>query len=138
MAVNRGSALSWALGLGVLLASVAGTLVSAPSAGAELRNVGLFALLFIPSLYVMIAREWDQWAKKHPFVRYVVLFIGGFCAITVLVTLARVLLGGFGILSTTVEFLAGVAGFGVAAWLALYGGGERIWWYLMDAFDVDW
>lgn len=136
--VNRPVALSWGIGLGVLLAAVAGTLVSSGSSGEEIRNVGIFALLFIPSLYVMIVREYEQWATKHPFIRYVVLFVGGFSAITILVTLARVLLGGFGAVGIVAEFLAGIAGFGVAAWLILYGGGERIWWAAMDALDVDW
>lgn len=138
MPVNRGTAASWAIGLGILLAAVAGSVVSARTPAQEMRHVGGFALLFVPALYVAILDQWERWMRKHPFVRFVVGFIGGFTAIVVLGLIASTVFGGFGIGTAVAEFLAAIAGFGVAVWLVLYGGDERLWMVLIDRFDVDW
>lgn len=138
MTADRGVAASWAIGMGLLLASVAGTVVSTRTPGEEMRRVAGFALLFIPALYAMIVSRWDDWHPKNPYVRFAVLFLGGFAAIGVVTVPAVLLFGGTGLVGTVAEFLAALVGFGVAAWIAFYGGDERIWGLLVDQLDVDW
>lgn len=138
MPLSRTSAASWALGLGVLSAAVAGSVVSAESAAQEMRHIGAFALAFVPALYVVIVRRWDHWTEKHPFVRFVVFFLGGFSAIVVLAGVAGFVFDGFGTATAALETLGATAGFGVAAWLALYGGGERVWTAVLARSDVEW
>lgn len=138
MAVNRGSAVSWSLGLGVLSAAVAGSVVSSGTPARELRHIGGFALLFVPALYALITRQWTIWNRKHPFIRFVVFFLSALTAIVVLGQVTSTLFGGLGALTQTLEFLAAIAGFGVAVWIGLYGGAERIWTFLIARSDIDW
>lgn len=138
MTVNRGAAASWALGLGILLASVGGSAVSARTAAEELRYVAAFASLFVPVLYVVIVRQWDHWSGKHPFVRFAVPFLGGFGTIAICSLVARYLFAGFGLATAIIEVLAVVSGFAIAAWFAFYGGDERLWATVVDRLDIDW
>lgn len=138
MTVNRGAAASWALGLGVLLASVAGTAVSARTPAAELRHVAAFILLFVPVLYVTIVRRWAHWHRKHAFVRFAVLFLGGFGAIAILSLLVGLLFDGSGLVTAIAEFLAATGGFAAVLWFAFYGGDERLWALVVDRLDIDW
>jgi len=66
MTVDRGVAASWAIGMGLLLGAVAGTVVSTRTPGEEVRRVAGFALLFVPALYAMIVSRWDHWHPKNP------------------------------------------------------------------------
>jgi|AntDeeMetagen681_2_1112603.scaffolds.fasta_scaffold03731_1 uncharacterized membrane protein YfcA len=138
MTVDRGVAASWAIGMGLLLGAVAGTVVSTRTPGEEVRRVAGFALLFVPALYAMIVSRWDHWHPKNPYVRFAVLFLGGFATIGLVTVPVVLLFGGAGLVATVAEFLAAIAGFGVAAWIAFYGGDERIWAVVVDRLDVDW
>lgn len=138
MTVNRGAAASWALGLGILLAFVGGAAVSTETPGEELRYVGAFTALFVAALYGLIVRNWEHWSGTRPSVRFVVVFLGGFAAIAVCTLVVRLLLSGFGAVTTAAEVLAVGTGFGVAAWLCFYGGGERVWAVLVDRLDLEW
>lgn len=138
MTVNRGAAASWALGLGILLASVAGAAVSARTPAEELRYVAAFILLFVPVLYVTIVRQWAHWHPKHAFVRFAVVFLGGFGAIAILSLLVRLLFDGSGLVTAIAEFLAVTAGFAATVWFAFYGGDERLWAVVVDKLDIDW
>lgn len=138
MSVNRVTALGWALGLGFLSAIVASRTVSAQTPGQTLRHVAGFTLLFVPALFAMITRQWDCWVRKHPAVRFAVFFLSAFTAIVVLGLPVRGLVGGSGVVGSVAEILAAIAGFGVAAWITLYGGAERIWLVLLDRLGVEW
>lgn len=138
MTVDRGVAASWAIGMGVLLAAVAGTAVSTRTPGEEVRRIVGFALLFVPLLYAMIVSRWDAWHAKNPYLRFAVLFLGGFAAIGLITVPVVLLFGGTGLVATVAEFLAAFAGFGVACWIAFYGGDERIWAVVVDRLDLEW
>ena len=128
----------WAVYLALVTAAVAGAVVSARSAATQLRHVVGFLFLFAPVLYALIRRRRGAWERAHPFVRFAVFFLGAFVAIVVLDLVVDVLFGGFGLATAVLEFLASLAGFGVAVWLLFYGGADLIWVRLVDWLDIDW
>jgi len=129
---------SWALGLGVLAAAIAGTVVPSQAPAEELRHIFGFILIFCPAIYVLITRREEYWTAKHPYVRFVVFTISMMTATVLLVQLVVFVLGDLGVVARAVEFLAAVTGFVVAVWMTFYGGAEAIWDEVLERTDTNW
>lgn len=138
MSVNFGHPASWALGLGVVGGAIVGTVVPARTPGEELRHIFGFVLLFGPSIYVLIDRQRERWEAKHPYLRFVVFMLSILVASVALVAPVAFLVPGPDWLAQALEFLAGVAAFGVAAWMTFYGGAEGVWERFLERTDTEW
>lgn len=138
MAVNFGHPASWALGLGVLGGAIAGSIVPARTPAEELRHVFGFALIFGPTVYVLISRQGVRWEDKHPYLRFVVFVLTLMVASVALVQLVVLLPLGTGAVSRALGFLAGVGAFVVTVWMTFFGGAERLWAAFLEKTDTDW
>lgn len=138
MRVNFGHPASWALGLGVVGAAIVGTVVPADTAAEELRHIFGFLLLFGPSIYLLITRRETRWEAKHPYVRFVVFMLSILLASVALVALVVVATPTTGPIAGALEFVAGVAAFGVAVWMTFCGGAEGIWERFLERTDTEW
>jgi hypothetical protein len=138
VSVNRGSAVSWAIALGLFAGSVAGSVVPAETGAAELRHIVGFVLVFSPAIYLLIVRRWALWQRKSPSVRFVVFVLSTLVGIGVLTTTVSLVVGPAENAARVVEPLAAIVGFVVAAWVTFDGGAERIWSELLSRMDIEW
>lgn len=138
MRVNFGHPVSWAVGLGLLAAAIAGSTVPSRTSAQEVRHVFGFLFVFAPALYLLIDRRRALWEAKHPYVRFVLFTLTTMVATVVLVQASVLVVGTTGRLARALGFLAGVAGFGTAAWMTFYGGAERLWELFLDRTDTEW
>jgi len=138
MRLEFGHPASWAFGLGLLAAGIAGSVVPGRTAGGELRQVLGFLLVFAPAVYILIDRKRARWEAKHPYVRFVVFSITMLVATVLLGQVAVFAVGGPGRALRAVGFLAGVAGFATAAWMTFLGGAERVWRAFLSRTDTEW
>jgi hypothetical protein len=136
--VSRNLAAAWAVALGLFAGSVAGSVVTAPTAAAEIRHVAAFVLVFVPAVYLMITRRPALWRAKHPFVRFVVFVVSTMVAVVLGTALMHFAFGWAGEVVRVAEPVGALAGFAVAAWVTFLGGAERIWRELEARTDLEW
>ncbi|WP_157972362.1 hypothetical protein [Saliphagus sp. LR7] len=135
--MSRALALSWAIGLGLLAGSIAGTLVPATTSGQELRHVVGLTLVFVPAVYVMVRRRWTYWTATNGYLRFAVYLLSFLVTAGVLMVLSVVAFGASGPVATGATFLAAAVAFSITAWLTFYGGADRLWAELIDRTDIE-
>jgi hypothetical protein len=135
---SRGKAVIWAISLGILTAFTAGSMISVQT----LRQDMLITLvLFVVSsavLYVLVVRNWDQWAREQPLVRIVVFFAPLFFGTVVLDAILSLIVGWQGLLTTALDTLVASLVFVGAIWLSFYRGADLVREYVVDALDAEW
>jgi hypothetical protein len=136
--LNFGHPVSWAVGLGLLAAAIAGSTVPAQTPAQEVRHILGFLFVFAPAVYLLIDRQRSMWEAKHPYTRFVVFTLTTMVATVAFVRVSVLVSGTTGPLARAVGFLAGVAGFAAAAWMTFYGGAERLWRVFLDRTDTEW
>lgn len=136
--MNRWIAGSWAIGLGLLTGSIAGTLAPAATLDEELRQVVGLSIVFVPTLYVVLVRRWDHWRSINGYVRFAIYLLSIFVASGVLMRVAVLVLGPTGAVARAGTFLAAVAAFLVAVWVTFGGGAELVWDELLEREIIEW
>lgn len=136
--MSRALAVSWAIGLGLLAGSIAGTLVPATTSGQELRHVAGLTLVFVPAVYVMVRRRWVYWKKTNGYLRFAVYLLSFMTTAGVLMTLSVVTFGTEGPVASASTFAAAAVAFSITAWFTFYGGSDRLWTAVLDRTDIDW
>ncbi|MFA9518583.1 hypothetical protein ACERIT_15445 [Halopenitus sp. H-Gu1] len=138
MRINFGHPISWAIGLGLLAAVIAGTVVPSRTAAQEIRHILGYFLIFAPSIYLFITRRETDWERKHPNLRFVVFLLTMTVATVVLVQFVTFAVDGPGGVRNVLELLAGMGGFLITIWMTFYGGAERLWRVFLSRTDVNW
>ena len=136
--MNRGVAISWAIGLGLLAGSVGATITPSETAGEEVRQIAGLFLIFAPALYVFVTRQWDHWRRTNPYIRFAVFHLSFFAVGGVLVRLAVRMLGSSGAVANAVFFTSVLVAFGISSWLTFYGGADRVWAGFIQRTDIEW
>ncbi len=136
--MNRGVAISWAIGLGLLAGSIGATITPSETAGDELRQIAGLFLVFTPALYVCVTRQWNVWRRTNPYIRFAVFHLSLFVIGGLLVRFAVLVLGSSGVVANVAFFSSVLVAFGIASWLTFYGGADRIWTGFIRRTDIDW
>jgi hypothetical protein len=136
--LNFGHPVSWAVGLGLLAAAIAGSVVPARTSAQEVRHIFGFLLVFAPAVYLLIDSQRTLWEAKHPYLRFVVFTLTTMVVTVALVQVSVLVAGSTGFLARTLGFLAGLGGFVTAAWMTFFGGAERLWELFLDWTDTEW
>ena len=136
--MNRGVAMSWAIGLGLLASSIGAAITPSGTAGEEVRQTGGLFLIFAPALYGFTTHQWSVWRRTNPYVRFAVFHLSFLAAGVLLVRLVVSLLSFADVFADAAMFTAIVVAFVIASWLTFYRGADQIWSALIDRFDIDW
>lgn len=136
--MNRGLAISWAIGLGLFTGAIAGTITSSETGAEEVRQMAGFTIVFIPALYTAVTSRWDYWRRTNTYIRFAVYQLSLLPGTYVLVRIAGFVFGSTGAVFQAAEVGASLVGFGVATWVTFYGGADRAWKELVKRTSIEW
>lgn len=65
--MNRGLAMSWTIGLGLLAGSIGVTITPSETTGEEMRQIAGLFLIFTPALYGFATYQRSVWRQTNPY-----------------------------------------------------------------------
>ncbi|WP_181684838.1 hypothetical protein [Halorhabdus salina] len=137
-AFSRGKAVIWAISLGILTAFTAGSMISVSTLRQDMLITLVLFLVSSAVLYVLVVKNWDQWAREQPLVRIVVYYVPLFFGTVVLDATLSFIVGWQGLLTTVLDTLVAGLVFAVAVWLSFYRGADLVREFVVEKLDAEW